>query len=72
MAQKKQSFESSLTSLEEIVSELEGKEHELEHSLAMFEKGVLLYKECKKHLESVEKKITKLTDGLKEEDFIED
>jgi exodeoxyribonuclease VII small subunit len=69
---KKQSFETSLSGLEEIVSELESKEHELEHSLEMFEKGVMLYKDCKKHLEAVEKKITKLTDSLKEEDFVDE
>ncbi|MCF8057992.1 MAG: exodeoxyribonuclease VII small subunit [Bacteriovoracaceae bacterium] len=68
---KKETFESSLENLEKIVEELESKDLELERSLEMFEKGVLLYKECKSHLEKVEKKISKLSQSL-EEELIED
>lgn len=68
-ASKKETFETTLGKLEEIVGELESKELDLEASLEMFEKGVMLYKDCKKHLEKVEKKINKLSDNLKEEEI---
>ncbi|MCR9203830.1 MAG: exodeoxyribonuclease VII small subunit [Halobacteriovoraceae bacterium] len=68
-ANKKENFETTLGKLEEIVGELESKELDLEASLEMFEKGVMLYKDCKKHLEKVEKKINKLSDNLKEEEI---
>lgn len=67
-ANKKDTFETSLEKLEQIVGELESKELDLEASLEMFEKGVMLYKDCKKHLEKVEKKINKLAENLKEEE----
>jgi len=65
--QKSQSFENSMEELEEIVSVLESKDLELEKSLELFEKGVKLYSTCKKQLGSVEKKISILTEKLKEE-----
>lgn len=69
---KKDSFESSLESLEKIVEELESKDLPLEKSLEMFEKGVGLYKDCKKHLDKVEKKVAKLSESLEEELLEED
>lgn len=68
---KKETFEGSLENLEKIVEELESKDLPLEKSLEMFETGVDLYKECKKHLDKVEKKVAKLSESL-EEDLIED
>lgn len=65
--QKAQSFEKSMSELEEIVSLLESKDMELEKSLDLFEKGVKLYSTCKKQLGEVEKKISILTEKLKEE-----
>jgi exodeoxyribonuclease VII small subunit len=53
---KKDTFEASLNNLEKIVEELESKDLPLEKSLEMFEEGVGLYKECKKHLDKVEKR----------------
>jgi len=58
--------------LKTIVGELESKDLDLEQSLEMFEKGVMLYKDCKKQLEKVEKKISKLSESLKEEELIEE
>lgn len=72
MAKKKATFETQLTELESIVKELESEDKDLEASLEMFEKGVMLYKECKKQLLQVEKKISKLSDDLKEEDLFEE
>jgi len=71
-ASKKEKFEDTLNSLESIVEDLESKDLDLEQSLEMFEKGVMLYKDCKKQLEKVEKKISKLSETLKEEELIEE
>ena len=66
---KKKTFEESLQSLEKIVNDLESGKLPLEESLAKFEDGVKFYKECKEKLGQVEKKITVLTESLKEEKF---
>lgn len=52
-----QSFESALENLERIVEQLESGELSLEDSLAAFEKGVGLVKQCNQKLNEVEKKI---------------
>lgn len=69
---KSKSFNESLTSLEEIIQQLDSDDIDLENGLELFEKGVNLYKDCKKQLTKVEKKIAKLTESLKEEDIAED
>jgi exodeoxyribonuclease VII small subunit len=66
---KLKSFEKSLEELEEIVNDLEAGEVGLDESLKKFEKGVSIYKDCKKLLGDAEKKIKILTENLKEEDF---
>lgn len=63
------SFENSLEELEGIVTSLESGELDLESSIGKFEEGVSLYKSCKKKLAEVEKKVTKLTQDLKEEEL---
>ena len=60
-------FEKSLIELEAVVQKLESGELTLEKSLVEFETGVSLYKECKSLLGKAEKKISRLTDSLKEE-----
>jgi len=55
--------------LEVIVRELEDEKFDLEVSLKKFEEGIVLYKACKKELGKAEKKISILTDSLKEDDF---
>ncbi len=55
-----QQFEKALAELEEIVNNMEQGELSLEESLAAFEKGVKLTKECQKSLKSVEQKVNKL------------
>lgn|GEM_PF-163209 len=62
-------FEKSLEKLEGIVEKLESGELSLEKSLKEFEQGMDLYKKCKKVLDQAEKKITKLSKDLKEEDL---
>ncbi len=66
---KEGDFEKYLKTLEEIVEELESKELSLEKSIEKFEKGAELYKNCKKILNEAEKKISVLTENLKEEEF---
>ncbi len=69
---KAKPFEASMDELEKIVSELESGELELSKSLDLFEKGVGLYKDCKTQLTVVEKKISELTESLKEEELIDE
>lgn len=69
MSKENNSFESSLSDLEKVVRELESGELSLDDSLVAFEKGVKLYKGCKDYLSKAEKKLSKLTDSLKEEEL---
>ena len=66
------SFEEQMENLEKIVSELEKGDLNLDDSVAKFEEGIKISKECNKILEEAEKKITILVnkDGeIKEENF---
>lgn len=63
---KNETFEGSLTALEELVRELEGGDKGLEESLALFEKGVVLAKELTRRLEEAKTKVEALAaDGGK-------
>ena len=69
----KASFEDNMESLEKIVSELEKGDLNLDDSIAKFEDGIKISKECNKILEEAEKKITILLekDGeIREENFV--
>ncbi len=55
-AVKSTDFETKLSDLETIVSQLEG-ELKLEEALSLFEKGLLLSQECELFLKSAEHKI---------------
>lgn len=61
MSSKKLSFEEQLKSLEDIVANLEKGDLPLEDSLAQFEKGVKLTRECQQLLDQAQQKITILT-----------
>ena len=52
------SFEEQMENLEKIVSELEKGELNLDDSVAKFEEGIRISKECNKTLQETEKKIT--------------
>ena len=52
----KETFENSISKLEEIVKELESKDMDLDASLIHFEKGVDLYRKCRMHLEKWKKR----------------
>ena len=60
-------FEKNLIELENIIKRLESEEVSLDESIELFEKGVILSKECKKTLETAENKIITLTDAESEQ-----
>lgn len=69
----KSNFEDNMENLEKIVTELEKGDLNLDESIAKFEDGIRISKECNKILEEAEKKITILLekDGeIKEENFV--
>lgn len=57
MAEKKQTFETSLADLEKIVRRLEDGDLSLEESLKLFEDGVKLSRECQERLNRAERRI---------------
>lgn len=67
MEKKKPSFEEALSRLDEIVSEMDSGKAELDKLLSLFEEGTALVKQCKKELDSAERKIKLVTeDGEKD------
>ena len=62
MPDKKNDFETSMTKLEAIVSELESEEFSLAESLAKFEEGLVLGKSCRELLDNAEARVTQLLD----------
>ena len=71
---KKDSFEDKMQQLEQVVSELEKGDMNLDESLVKFEDGMKLAKECNKILEEAEKKVTillKKNGEIEEENFEE-
>ena len=65
-------FEDAMKKLEEIASELEKNDLDLDTSVKKFEEGMELSKKCSQILESAEKRISVLIntdDGIVEEDF---
>ncbi len=66
------SFEESLLELENIVEKLENGQLSLDESLALFEKGIRLAKECNTLLKNAQQKVEKLIESsneLKSEPF---
>ena len=68
-------FEDKMKKLEEIATELEKGDLDLDASVSKFEEGMKLSKECSEILEKAEKKITMLIKGedgeLVEENFVQ-
>lgn len=65
-------FEEAMKKLEEIATELEKNDLDLDTSVSKFEEGMKLSKLCSKMLEDAEKRISiliKTEDGVSEEDF---
>ena len=68
-------FELNLKKLEELVKKLDSDELTLDESIALFEEGMKLSKQCNDLLENAEKRITiLLKDGeeTKEESFVQE
>lgn len=65
-------FEDAMKKLEEIASELEKNDLDLDTSVSKFEEGMKLSKKCSEMLEDAEKRISiliKTDEGISEEDF---
>lgn len=58
------SFERALDELEQLVQKMEKGEQSLDESLAAYERGVALYRECQKVLEQAELRVRLLADPL--------
>ena len=72
MKKEEKGFEESIEELEQIVESLENDELNLDDSIAKFEQGMQIAKDCNKKLEEAEKKITILLNEngeIKEESF---
>ena len=73
--EEKANFEDNMKKLEEIATELEKGDLDLDTSVAKFEEGMKISKECSEMLEKAEKKITMLIKGengeLAEENFVQ-
>lgn len=72
MKKEEKGFEESIEELEQIVESLEKEDLNLDDSIAKFEQGMKIAKDCNKKLEEAEKKITILLNEngeIKEEDF---
>ncbi|MHC4939718.1 MAG: exodeoxyribonuclease VII small subunit [Planctomycetota bacterium] len=71
-AKKKESFETHLGKLEEIVDDLESGELELEEALRRYEEGVKRLKTCYELLTEAEQQVKKLVGESGEEPFEEE
>lgn len=70
---KEENFEEMLDKLESIVQSLEKDNLNLDESIAKFEDGMKLAKDCNKKIEEAEKRITILLNEngeMKEENFV--
>ena len=67
---EKRTFEQALSELENHVRKLDGGELALEDSLATFESGVRLVRECSELLDDAEQRVTELTETSSENEVI--
>ena len=56
------SFERALDELEQLVQRMEKGDQSLDESLAAYERGIALYRECQKALEQAEQRVRLLAD----------
>lgn len=66
MISKDFDFEKSINELEKIAKSLEEEQTSLEDSIALFEKGIQLSKECSLYLDNVKQRIVSLTESEEE------
>lgn len=57
MVEKKQTFEASMTALEEIVRKLEQGDASLEEAIALYQQGMTLSKQCHEQLQIAEQQL---------------
>ena len=65
-------FEESITALEKMVKELENGGLDLDKSLEIYERAIVLRDHCKKILDESDRKVQKIMEsasGIKKEDF---
>ena len=70
--EKKLTFEENLKKLEDIVEQLESGEINLEKSVELYEKGMILKNNCQEKLKKIEMQIKKIkieNNQIKKEDF---
>jgi exodeoxyribonuclease VII small subunit len=66
------SFSGDMERLQGILDEFEKNDPDMENSLALFEEGVKLIRDCRGYLENARRKVTMLaSDGETEENFDE-
>jgi|GEM_PF-4962082 len=58
-----------LTRLDDIVTEMEKNQNDIEASVLLFEEGMALIKDCSTTLEKIEKKVVMITDTAEEISF---
>ncbi len=68
--EEKRTFEQALSDLESHVRKLDSGELALEDSLATFESGVRLVRECSELLDDAEQRVTELTETPAEEEVV--
>ena len=69
---KNYTFEENLKKLEDIVDQLESGEIDLEKSVELYEKGMILKNQCESKLKKIETQIKKIkieNNQIKKEDF---
>jgi len=59
---KKNSFESSIKRLEQIVNDMENSELDIDKAMKLFEEGISLVRECSSKLNEAKKKVEILTE----------
>ena len=67
MGKQKLTFEQALGRLEKIVEQIESGQIGLEESIARYEEGIRLVKQCRTILDAAEKKIQLLAKGERDE-----
>lgn len=55
-------YEDQINELKEIIEKIENGDADLEESMALYEKGIAIMKNCEKILEEAELKVTELQD----------
>jgi len=61
------SFERALDELEQVVQKMEKGEQSLDESLAAYERGIALYRDCRQALERAEQRVRMLADPAEPE-----